>query len=651
MLAYRLYHRHQQGVNSTYEQQEGTVVGTNVTSWPRVIVAILAAWMTLTVSLHIFLSQSNDDDDNAMTLTGMIQIPSSSSSSSSSLPYSRRQPPPNPLHRPKLKTAHEKLLAYAKAHPPTAQTNHRPPIKTMTTTTTMTSAVRRRRTAQEKLKDYAKASQNRRWSPESWEIETKINKNDHTNNQRNNVASVVSAANAVFWHSSPGKTLRDAYEDVYPPNDQERIRSFVHSLRTNEIDDGIRQTSHLVPFDPLDCPDTPPPGYPLEFPLVDILQEWPVDQLQWPIPSSTVMEDATTSTRNDNRPYLYHSLCMFDWDRPDHRERVRRYQLDFDVPMIVRHHPEFMQATERWMRSSSSIASSSSSSSNNNNNNGNEHSYLSALIGSEPQKTEHSFQSNHLPYWKPVKHMPANWRAPSENIQMTFAEWSQRADAMTDAITNHKDQSKLDHYYFRLDAKGDRLKSPPQFQKNPYLYDELRVFDPQKTKNKPGQENIFMMRPTEARGINCRFGMAGNVAEAHFDMSSNWITLLGGHRRYILSHPRECANLAMHPLGHPSARHSSVNWSDVRPIEENENSENNEETVNTKTAEARRALAQASATQVILQASDALYLPTNWLHFIVSLDRNYQCNARSGIRHGYDDDIRACGFGDIVDRH
>jgi len=34
--------------------------------------------------------------------------------------------------------------------------------------------------------------------------------------------------------------------------------------------------------------------------------------------------------------------------------------------------------------------------------------------------------------------------------------------------------------------------------------------------------------------------------------------------------------------------------------------------------------------QVVQQPGDFLYLPTYYLHYIVSLEQNYQCNTRSG---------------------
>ena len=46
--------------------------------------------------------------------------------------------------------------------------------------------------------------------------------------------------------------------------------------------------------------------------------------------------------------------------------------------------------------------------------------------------------------------------------------------------------------------------------------------------------------------------MRSIIAEAHFDGSRNVIALLGGLRRYILTHPSQCKHMHMFPPGHPS---------------------------------------------------------------------------------------------------
>jgi len=119
--------------------------------------------------------------------------------------------------------------------------------------------------------------------------------------------------------------------------------------------------------------------------------------------------------------------------------------------------------------------------------------------------------------------------------------------------------------------------------------------------------------------------MKGVIAENHFDGSRNSIAVLGGSRRYILSHPNQCDKLALYPKGHPSARHSAVDWTDPNLTEFPE-------------------FAEATANEVVLTAGQVLYLPTEWFHFIVSLELNFQCNSRSGITNHFKEHIHRCGF-------
>jgi hypothetical protein len=191
-------------------------------------------------------------------------------------------------------------------------------------------------------------------------------------------------------------------------------------------------------------------------------------------------------------------------------------------------------------------------------------------------------------------------------VDLSFPDWYSKAIQLEEkgSIT------EAEHFYFRLNGAYQ--------DENGFLYDELPIFV-------PGEPSFFMPEPEEQRGINCRFGSKGIIAETHYDYSRNFILILKGRKRYVLAHPEQCPNLELHEKGHPSARHSRVDWSDPKQWHTG-----------------RFPLAQVN--EVILQAGDALYLPTAWFHFIVSLNLNYQCNARSGITDQFSDAIEKCGF-------
>jgi len=198
-----------------------------------------------------------------------------------------------------------------------------------------------------------------------------------------------------------------------------------------------------------------------------------------------------------------------------------------------------------------------------------------------------------------------------ENMRMTFADWLHHAN-VTKVGPNDE------HWYYRLIGCGYMGSDGGcDHGSTEALFDELPFFQP--------KSNLYIGDSEEQKGIHCRFGMKGVIAENHFDGSRNSIALLMGKRRYILGHPSNCDKMALLPMKHPSARHSAVDYTnpDLEQFPE---------------------FAKAKSNEVVLQAGQVLYLPTNWFHFIVSLELNMQCNTRSGITDHYMQPIHDCGF-------
>ena len=40
---------------------------------------------------------------------------------------------------------------------------------------------------------------------------------------------------------------------------------------------------------------------------------------------------------------------------------------------------------------------------------------------------------------------------------------------------------------------------------------------------------------------------------------------------------------------------------------------------------------EATGFEVVLEEGDVLYIPSFWMHYIVGLEKNLQCNTRSGM--------------------
>lgn len=370
--------------------------------------------------------------------------------------------------------------------------------------------------------------------------------------------------------------LRQEFDDMVLP-DIEQPHEF-ESLAMHDSNN-----SDQVTYDIYNCPDTPPMGYPFEWHIKDIIASWPPDD---PNP----------------RPKIFNGLCVFDFEK-DH-SKAMRYR-NAELPFVVVNDPEIKAAAKRW----------------------NAPNYMERMLGDAKHRTEYS-ENNHFMYWTNIPKKkrkgktrghnkkdltPDDWKQPTKPMRMAYTEWLEKAN-----VTDMNLGPNKPHWYYRLIGCGE---TGPEGQcdkgSSEYLFDELPFFQP-----KP---SLYIVEPEKQKGIHCRFGMKGVIAENHFDGSRNAIAVLGGERRYILAHPNQCENLAILPKGHPSARHSEVDWSDPD-------------------YEKFPKFKEARGNEVVLQAGDAMYLPTNWFHYIISMSLNYQCNTRSGIEQTYMPPIHACGF-------
>lgn len=249
------------------------------------------------------------------------------------------------------------------------------------------------------------------------------------------------------------------YEEEYPPENMARVKSFVRSLRRSF---GNYQTQPGVPYDVFNCPATPPPGYPMEWDVMEVLGHW----------------NAANTTDPPQR--IHQGLCVFDYEAD--LDKALSYQ-KAEVPFLLHNTPDLLRTAERWSRDPT---------------------YLSRQLAHTLQKVEHS-HNNHFMYWKMPNNynnrrrrnnnkIPPGWTPPMDETRLTYDEWLQKARTVT---SNDPDQER---WYFRVNAAPGRAN-------NSFLYDELPMF-----RATPSKPTIFMVQPEEQRGINCRFGMKGVIA-------------------------------------------------------------------------------------------------------------------------------------------
>ena len=284
---------------------------------------------------------------------------------------------------------------------------------------------------------------------------------------------------------------------------------------------------------------------------------------------------------------LHDSLCHFDLSDPVDATKAENYR-KHEKPFVGFNLPEQDRVVEKW----------------------GDIEYLREKIGPQTFRTETS-TDNHFMYWNGGggKKKDKNWKPPTSNVWVTFDDWLSLAVNM-----QNKSLEERKHQYFRVTAESSKPRA-----KNKWVFDELEFFQPKK--------QLYIVDPQYQQGIHCRFGMRSIIAEAHFDRSRNSIAMMRGLRRWVLAPLSECSTMYILPKNHPSGRHSEVDWSqpDLESFPE---------------------FPKTNVHEVILQPGDILYIPTSYIHYIVSLNVNIQCNTRSGTQDTPDDkvNLKKCGF-------
>ncbi|CBJ29304.1 conserved unknown protein [Ectocarpus siliculosus] len=220
--------------------------------------------------------------------------------------------------------------------------------------------------------------------------------------------------------------------------------------------------------------------------------------------------------------------------------------------------------------------------------------------------------SNRFMFWhkKGGKH-DGSWEPPTQPQYMPFEKW---LNWTQEAETNRIGPEDV-HYYLTVGVKPS-MKTPPDT--GDFVADDLPFFS-------TSTNNFFIPDVSHQKGIQCRFGARGIIAESHFDHGKNFVFMLRGRKRYLMNPPRACPSLGIiTERAHPSFRHSDIDWSDESDWPEG--------------------FADAPALETVLEAGELLYIPSFWYHYIVSEGFNVQCNARSGLslRKQWVDETESC---------
>jgi hypothetical protein len=206
--------------------------------------------------------------------------------------------------------------------------------------------------------------------------------------------------------------------------------------------------------------------------------------------------------------------------------------------------------------------------------------------------------TNRFMYWTTThKRVDASYQPPTRVVSdaFDFDSWSKKAE-QADVV--QLDNSSAHYYFMTGSQRSDDERN--------FVYRDLSVF-------RSNEANFFIPTPEFSKGTQCRFGMRGVIAEAHYDSGRNMVAMLKGSKRYILTPPETCKRLAIiSDKKHPSFRHSTIDFSNLAQAKSN-NFQN------------------VKSIETIVRTGEVLYVPSFWFHYIVSLDYSIQCNSRSGF--------------------
>ncbi len=283
------------------------------------------------------------------------------------------------------------------------------------------------------------------------------------------------------------REIREEFEQALgDPNDIERLHHFVLDLRKtkHELLDSLKSQ---VPYDVNNCPKEPPALYPIEWSITDIIDNWN--------PNDTFL---ASNPDGEVRRGIYQSICRFD--HSTEMDKILNYR-KAEVPFLIRDDPDVLRVVERW----------------------NQPGYLSSILGHDTKYRVEYSETNSLMYFnlpknrnkKPrrgrrdqrrqeegqsgnKKGAPEGWKPPMQYLEMTYAEWEEVASQ-----DEHDMGADMPHWYFRVNAKAPNPNSRFSSSSLPgnVIFKELPFFLP--------EENLYMVQPSDARGINCRFGMMG----------------------------------------------------------------------------------------------------------------------------------------------
>ncbi|KAL3796675.1 hypothetical protein HJC23_009975 [Cyclotella cryptica] len=324
-------------------------------------------------------------------------------------------------------------------------------------------------------------------------------------------------------------------------------------------------------------------SYPLLEPMLKVFQTWEQDDLD--SPPETIVE----------------VLQHFDYQDPVQLEAAVKYR-NLELPFKVYNVPEVAAAGLKW--TDEYLASHFDGVKDG----------IPQSSGMCQQSVDHFFAFHRAEIWD----VDVLGDPPSLDLNWNFDKWA-RHSVYADAVGLPINET---HYYWQSGVpKGERLRSEKSWT---FVSRDLPSFSSPKP-------TFFGFNPPEQKGIQCRFGERGVTAATHYDGGRNMIAMMTGAKRYILSPPNACPQLGVvTSRHHPSYRHSMLNFGRVTLV--GKDARSSDVNMSDREKDWLKIAGNAPTLSTVLKASEVLYLPSHWFHYIVSLQKSAQCNTRSGIQ-------------------
>jgi hypothetical protein len=230
-------------------------------------------------------------------------------------------------------------------------------------------------------------------------------------------------------------------------------------------------------------------------------------------------------------------MIAFTWLLPLQDEfRLAQMFREMEVPFVAYGVPELIAATERWTDK-----------------------YLTEQLDSKALYKVHVANDSHFMYYLKSKQLSGE-KDTYESRWMTYPQF---VKAVSDVKPLERAGEPHEYYYLMLKKKDFS-------QQAAFIYDELQFLNPLRTEHDPRFGDLFVRDAAVAkdRGMRCRLGMRGIIAEGHIDGGLNHISMIRGTKRYVISPPSSCKCQGLLTSGQ-SARHTSFNWSDTSALPEN----------------------------------------------------------------------------------